>query len=60
MLTSWLLGSNLSNLLLFLTRKVSLAGLGLFANTATMPAGNDNIMSPLSLTWHRVSSVPLK
>lgn len=54
------MGRSLSSLLLFLTRNESFAGLGLFASTATMPAGNDSIMSPLSLTWHRVSSVPRK
>lgn len=60
MLTNWLLGSNLSILLLFLIRKVSLAGFGLLANTVTIPAGNESIISPLSLTWQRVSSVPRK
>lgn len=60
MLTSWLFGSNLSSLLLFRIRNVSFAGLGLFARTATMPAGKESIISPLSFTWHRVSSVPRK
>lgn len=39
---------------------MSLAGFGLLVKTLTIPAGNDNIMSPLSFTWHRVSSLPLK
>lgn len=41
-------------------RKPNFAGFGLFANTLTIPAGKDNIMSPDIFTWHRDSSLPLR
>lgn len=40
--------------------KPNLAGFGLFAKIFTIPAGNDNIISPDILTWHLDSSLPLK
>lgn len=40
--------------------KPNLAGFGLFAKIFTIPAGNDNIISPDILTWHFDSSLPLK
>lgn len=45
---------------MFLIRKPSGAGFGLLANTLTIPAGKESVMSPDSLVWHLVSSVPLK
>lgn len=60
MLISWELGITFSNLLLFFMRNMSFAGLGLLVSTVRIPAGNDSIISPLSLTWQRVSSDPLK
>ena len=57
---SCLLGRTDSNLPAFSILNCSGAGYGLEEKTDTIPAGNDNIMSPSNLTRHRDSSAPLK
>lgn len=60
MLINWLLGINFCKLLLFFNLNINFAGFGLLVKTETIPAGNDSIISPISLTCVRDSSLPLK
>lgn len=48
--TSCLFGNTFSRFWIFFIRKPNCAGLGLLAKTLTIPAGNDNDMSPDNLT----------
>lgn len=59
-LINCLFGKIFSRFWTFFIRKHNLAGLGLLAKTLTMPAGNESIISPDILTWHRDSSLPLQ
>lgn len=46
------LGRICSNLLMFFSLKVSMAGEGLLVNTLMMPMGNDKVISPVIFTMH--------